>query len=67
MIIYLNVAVLIQGHPFTAQFKDQQRKRVLEKLLKLKERKCQEDGENCVMPSSTILDYTNIVRRVILK
>jgi hypothetical protein len=67
MMIYFNVAALIQGHLYRNQFKDQQRNHVLEKHLKLKGRKCQEDGKNCVMPSSMILDYTNIARRTILK
>jgi hypothetical protein len=61
MMIYFNVVVLIQGHLYRNQFKDQQRKhtRILGKRLKLKGGKCQYDWENCVMLSSMILDYTN--------
>jgi len=50
MMIYLNVAALIQGHLYCNLFTDQQRKHVLEKHFKLKGGKCQEDGENFVMP-----------------
>jgi hypothetical protein len=67
MVIYLNVAALIQGHLYSNLFMDQERKHVLEKHLKLNGRKYQEDGKNCVMPSSMILEYTNIVLRIILK
>jgi len=56
MMIYLKVAAVIQGQLYCNQFMDQERKHVLEKHFKLKETKCQEDGENCVMPSSMILN-----------
>jgi len=41
MVIYLNVAALMQGDLYCSQ--DQERKHFSEKHLKLKRRKCQEE------------------------